>query len=114
LDLGLELLTVLCKEVGPVLYGSDESKYDLVQWVAGVGVGSGKGVESGLRGERGLEGNRGGDFLERALGMVNADGSTICKVTDRRRDRDGDTIGGETRHLLGDEGRDEVTSEVVE
>jgi hypothetical protein len=46
--------------------------------------------------------------------MVNADGSMICKVTGRRRDGDGDTIGGETRHLFGNEGRDDVTSKVVE
>jgi hypothetical protein len=82
--------------------------------VAGVGVGGGEGVESGLRGERGLEGNRGGDFFERSLRPVNSDGSTICKVTGRRRDGDGETFGGETRHLFGDVGSDEVTGEVVE
>jgi hypothetical protein len=114
LNPGLELLTVLHKEVGAVLDGGDESEYDLVQGVTGVGVGGGEGVESGLRGERGLEGDRGGDFFERALGVMNANGSTICKVTGRRRDGDGETFGGETRHLFGDVGGDEVAGEVIE
>jgi hypothetical protein len=82
--------------------------------VTGVGVGGGEGVESGLRGERDLDGNRGGDFLERAFWVVNADGATICKVTGRRRDGDGETFGGETRHLFGNVRGDEVAGEVIE
>jgi hypothetical protein len=114
LNAGLVLLAVLRKEVGTVLDGGDKPKYNLVKGVAGVSVGGSEGVESGLRGERGLDGNRGGDLLERSFGVVNADGSAICKVTGRRRDGDGETFGGETRHLLGNVGGDEVAGEVVE
>jgi hypothetical protein len=96
------------------LDGGNEPEYDLIKGVAGVSVGGGEGIESGLRGERGLEGNQGGDLLKGTFGVVNADGSTICKVVGRRRDRDGETFGGETRHLLGNIGGDKVTSEVVE
>jgi hypothetical protein len=96
------------------LDGGDEPEYNLIEGVAGVGVGGGEGVESGLRGERDCEGNRGGDLLEWAFGVMDADGSTICKVTGRRRDGDGETFGGETRHLLSDVGGEEVTGEMVE
>jgi hypothetical protein len=114
LDAGLVLLTVLGEEVSAILDSGDKPKYNLVEGVAGVGVGGGEGIESGLRGERDREGNRGGDLLKWAFGVMDSDGPTICKVTGRRRDGDGETFGGETRHLLGDIGTDEVAGEVVE